>query len=213
MFPINRLSKRSSNFYNQIMEEIVTEQKKEKIRIFKYNALLSLLFFLVSTLYLSSKTQNYSFTKHTISGMSRFLDSKNLSFFNMLFFIKASLDLSFTYYIFRHFRLKIRNLISLVWLISILSFGLLGFFPTVKYQIIHLFIVCIMFVGWTLSEYFFAEMIGEDRFQYFTNNIILLQVSTIFLFIGTNNINAIFEIIYMMLVFIWISVFISRHLQ
>ena len=99
-----------------------------RLTIFKYNAILSILFFLSSTFYLGIQIKNYSFTDYTISQMSYFLSKDQLSIFNLLFFIKCFLDLSFAYYIFKFYNLRLKTLPAAVLLVAILSFGLLGFF-------------------------------------------------------------------------------------
>ena len=195
------------------MDELKESQQKTRIEIFKYNALLSILFFLASTVYLSRNLPNYSFSKYTISQMSFFLETRQMSFFNLLFFIKCLLDLSFTYYVFKYFRLNVFSLTAVSWLIAVLSFGLLGFFPTHQYSLVHHWIVYVLFLFWTISEFLFARLTKSESFQYLTNNLLLIQIVTIFLFIATNNFNAVFEIFYLFLVFFWLIVFISRYLK
>ena len=56
--------------------------KKSRLEIFKYNAILSILFFLSSTFYMGVKTTDYSFSDYTISALVRFLDKDNLTIFN-----------------------------------------------------------------------------------------------------------------------------------
>jgi len=174
------------------------ENRQTRLKIFKYNAILSILFFLSSTFYLSGQIENYSFSKYTISAMSRFLTEDKLSYFNAVFFIKSFLDLSFTFYVFKYFRLYVFSPTAVSWLIAVLSFGLLGFFPA---------------FFWTISEFLFAKLTKNEGFQFLTNNLLLIQIITIFLFVLTNNFNAIFEIFYLFLIFFWLIVFISRHLK
>lgn len=195
------------------MDEDSKLQKKNRVEIFKYNAILSILFFLGSTFYLSSKIPNFSFSTFTISQMSYFLNPNQLSFFNLLFFIKSFMDLSFTFYVFNYFKLPLYSPTAIVWLIAVLSFGLLGFFPTHQYRHIHIAIVYILFFCWTLSEYLFAQLTKNEDFKFLTNNLLLIQIATIFLFIMTNNFNGVFEIIYFILVFFWLMVFIGRYLK
>ncbi len=172
-----------------------------------------ILFFLGSAFYLSSKIPNFSFSKFTISQMSYFLNPNQLSFFNLLFFVKSFLDLSFTFYVFQRFKLPVYSPAALSWLMSVLSFGLLGFFPTHQFFYIHLTIVYVLFFFWTLSEFLFARMTNNDDFKFLTNNLLLIQLTTIFLFIATNNFNGVFEITYMFLVFFWLMIFIGRYLK
>src|SRR3989344_4538960 len=116
----------------------MNNQQISRIKIFKYNAILSIVFFLMSTFYLGAQTKNYSFTDYTISQLSFFLDKNQLSIFNLLFFIKCFLDLSFAYYVFRFFNLSLRTLPAMILLVAILSFGLFGFFPTNHFPLFHL---------------------------------------------------------------------------
>lgn len=195
------------------MEPDQETEKKNRIEIFKYNAILSMLFFLGSAFYLSSTIPNFSFSTFTISQMSYFLDQNRLSFFNLLFIIKCFMDLSFTLYVFRYFKLPIYSLTAICWLAAVLSFGLLGFFPTHQYLYIHISLVYVLFFFWTLSEFLFAKLTKNEDFIYLTNNLLLIQLATIFLFITTHNFNGIFEIVYMFLVFFWLMIFIGRYLK
>src|SRR3989339_2251005 len=105
------------------------DESKNRLTIFKYNAILSILFFLSSTFYMGVKTTNYNFSDYTISQLSYFLNNNQLSVFNFLFFVKSFLDLSFAYYVFKFYNLRLMSLPAFILLIAILSFGLLGFFP------------------------------------------------------------------------------------
>jgi len=121
------------------MEKELQKENKSRIEIFKYNAILSILFFIGSTFYLSNQIPNFDFSLFTISQMSYFLNPKQLSFFNLLFFIKAFMDLSFTYYVFKHFKLPVYSPTAISWLIAVLSFGFLGFFPTHQFFEMHIY--------------------------------------------------------------------------
>jgi len=189
------------------------EEKRDRLQIFRYNAILSILFFFLSTFYIGTQIKNFDPARFTISQMSRFLTPEKLSYFNAIFFIKSFIDLSFTFFVFRFFKLKLYNPTSLIWLVAVLSFGLLGFFPTHLYHEIHLAIVIVMFFTWTLSEHLFANLTENDGFIFFTNNLILIQMVIIFFFVVTKNFNAIFESIYLFAVFVWLIIFISRHLK
>ncbi|MFH0979459.1 MAG: hypothetical protein V1803_00740 [Candidatus Roizmanbacteria bacterium] len=189
------------------------QERKNRLEIFKYNAILSALFFLGSTFYLGGQLSDYSFTKFTISQMSYFLNPNQLSFFNLLFIIKSLLDLSFTAYVFKKFELKLNAFTSAVWLIAVLSFGLIGFFPVNKFLIIHWVLAGNLFIFWTISEHIFARLTKSKGFLYLSNNLILIQVATIILFFAFNQINAIFEIIYFLLALFWQIIFIGRYLK
>jgi len=195
------------------MDEVGEKQKETKIEIFKYNAILSALFFIASTLYLGGQVPGYSFSKYTISQMSHFLKPEQMAFFNLIFIIKSILDLSFTYYVFKVFHLKLNAATSLIWLIAVMSFGLIGFFPVNQYFVIHWILAVSLFVFWTISEYVFASITRNDSFILFTNNIILLQAATVFLFFSINKINGVFEMVYFLFAFLWQIVFISRFLK
>lgn len=188
------------------------DQKSNKLSIFKYNAVLSTLFFLGSTVYLSGQIPNYSFSKYTISQMSFFLNGQTLSFFNLLFIIKCLLDLSFTYYVFKHFELKLNTITSIIWLVAVLSFGLIGFFPESQFRIIHWIIAGCIFFFWTISQHVFAKLTGSKNFLYFSNNLILVEGAVMFLFFAFNQVNALFEIVYFLLIFFWQIIFISEYL-
>lgn len=194
------------------METDNHQEKKSWIEVFKYNAILSAIFFLTSTFFLGSNIPNYSFTKYTISQMSYFLNPNQLSFFNLLFIVKCIIDLSFTYFVFKKFRLKLNALTSVVWIIAVLSFGLIGFFPVHKFFILHWFLAGCLFLFWTLSEYIFAKITKDNGFVLFSNNLILVQISTMILFFSFNQINAIFEIVYFILALIWQIIFIGKYL-
>ena len=187
--------------------------KQNRISIFKYNVLLSALFFISSSFYLAVQTKDYSLANYTFSELSYFLDKTRLSFFNSIFFIKALLDLSFTLYVFRFFGKRLNILSKTIWLVAVLSFGLIGFFPVNQYEIIHTLVAYIMFISWTASEYIFARVTESREFIYLTNNLILIQILFIILFFALNSVNAIFETIYFMIVFVWLFNFISRYLK
>ncbi len=187
--------------------------KLSRISIFKYNAILSIVFFLMSTFYLGAQTKNYSFTNYTISQMSYFLDKNQLSVFNLLFFVKCFLDLSFTYYVFKYYKLHLRTLTAVVWLIAVLSFGLFGFFPTHQFTEIHLIIFIIVFFSWIFSQYFLAKLTHDENFIHFSKLLILVEsvIGNIFLFF--NYFNGVSEIIFCLLIFFWLTIFIGRYLK
>ncbi len=189
------------------------ESFQSKTKIFKYNAILSMIFFLMSTFYLGIQSKGYSFTEYTISGMVRFLNQYQLSFFNSLFFIKSLLDLSFTYYVFKYYKLHLKTLTAIVWLIAVLSFGLLGFFPTHQFKLIHLGIVIITFISWTFSQYALAKLTRDGDFIYFSKNLILIQSIVAMIFLFFNYFNAVSETIYFLLIFLWLTIFIGRYLK
>ena len=167
----------------------------------------------MSTFYLGAQTKNYSFTDYTISQLSFFLDKNQLSIFNLLFFIKCFLDLSFAYYVFRFFNLSLRTLPAMILLVAILSFGLFGFFPTNRFSLIHSIIFIIAFFSWTFSQFALAKLTNDDGFVKFSKILILIQsiVANIFLFL--NYFNAVSETIYFLLIFFWLTIFIGRYLK
>jgi len=187
--------------------------QKNRIEIFKYNALLSIIFFLLSSIYFGQKIENYSFSQYTISAMSKFLDEKNLSYFNITFFIKSFLDLGFAYYVFKYFKIKLFSITGFFWILAVLSFGLLGFFPSSQYQFIHIFIVGILLASWIVSEYLLAKLTNDEKFIYLTNNLLVIQIVSIFLFVFTNNFNGVIEIFYMAMIFFWLTNFIRNYLK
>lgn len=189
------------------------KENKSRLEIFKYNAILSIIFFISSTFYLSRQIPNYSFSSFTISKMSYFLDPKKLVFFNLLFFIKGFMDLGFAFYVIRYFKLKYYSSTSISLLLAVLSFGLLGFFPTHQYKEIHIFLVYLIFFFWSLSEFLFARLTKNKDFQFLTNNLLIIQLTSIIMFVLTDNFNGVFEIFYMLFVFFWLMIFIGRYLD
>ena len=194
------------------MDNTQNQDKKTRIEIFKYNTILSALFFITSTLYLSGQLSNYSFSKYTISQMSYFLNPQQLSFFNLLFIIKGLLDLSFVFYVIKKFELKLNAITSLVWLIAAVSFGLIGFFPVNKFYVIHWVLAICLFVFYTIGEHVLAKFTGDRDFVIFTRNLIFIQIGATLFLIGFRQFNAIFEILYFLLAFFWQTFFISRYL-
>ena len=184
-----------------------------RLTIFKYNAILSILFFLSSTFYLGIQTKNYSFTDYTISQMSYFLSKDQLSIFNLLFFVKCFLDLSFAYYVFKFYNLRLKTLPAFILLIAILSFGLLGFFPVNQFPLIHLVIFIITFFSWISSQYTLAKLTNDENFIHFSKLLILIE--TIFgnIFLFFNYFNAISETVFCLLIFFWLTIFIGRYLK
>ena len=189
------------------------EESRNRLTIFKYNAILSILFFLSSTYYLGIKTTNYSFSDYTISSLARFLDQKNLSIFNSLFFIKSFLDLSFAYYVIKFYNLRLKTLPAAVLLIAILSFGLFGFFPTNKFPLIHLIIFTTSFFSWILSQYSLSKLTGDENFVHFSKVLILVESIMANIFLFSNYFNAISETILCLLIFLWLTIFIGRYLK
>lgn len=189
------------------------EESKNRLTIFKYNAILSILFFLSSTFYMGVKTTNYSFSDYTISSLSRFLNKDNLPIFNSLFFIKSFLDLSFAYYVFKFFNLRLKTLPALTLLVAILSFGLFGFFPNNKFPLIHLIIFITTFFSWIFSQYSLAKLTNDENFIHFSKLLVLFESIMANIFLFFNYFNGISETIYFLLIFLWLSIFIGRHLK
>ena len=192
------------------MEE---SKSKNRLTIFKYNAILSILFFLSSTFYMGVRTTNYNFSDYTISGLAHFLDKDNLYIFNSLFFVKSFLDLSFAYYVFKFYNLRLKTLPAMVLLVAILSFGLLGFFSVNQFPLIHLIIFIITFFSWISSQYTLAKLTNDENFVHFSKLLILAE--TIFgnIFLFSNYFNAISETIYCLMIFLWLTIFIGRYLK
>lgn len=188
------------------------KNKKSKLRIFKYNAILSMIFFLTSTFYFGKKIQNYNIKEYTLSALSKFLNQENLTYFNATFFIKSFMDLLFVLYVFKHYKINIFSIIGVSWIMAVLSFGALGFFPSSKYELIHMIIVGILFLSFSSSEYFLAKITKDKKFIYLTNNLLIIQITSILLFFITNNFNGVFEIFYMMTAFLWLLIFIKNYL-
>lgn len=189
------------------------DESKNRLTIFKYNAILSILFFLSSTFYLGIQTKNYNFTDYTISQMSYFLSKDQLSIFNLLFFVKSFLDLSFAYYVFKFYNLRLKTLPAAVLLVAILSFGLLGFFSVNQFPLIHLVIFITTFFSWISSQYTLAKLTKDENFIHFSKLLILAE--TIFgnIFLFFNYFNAISETVFCLLIFFWLTIFIGRYLK
>lgn len=189
------------------------EESKSRLTIFKYNAILSILFFLSSTYYMGIKTTNYSFSDYTISSLARFLDQKNLSIFNSLFFIKSFLDLSFAYYVIKFYNLRLKTIPAAVLLVAILSFGLFSFFPTNQFPLIHFIIFIISFFSWILSQYSLSKLTTDESFVHFSKILILIESIMANIFLFSNYFNAISETILCLLIFFWLTIFIGRYLK
>jgi hypothetical protein len=159
------------------------------------------------------KTSNYNFSDYTISSLAHFLDEKNLSIFNSLFFIKSFLDLSFAYYVFKFYNLRLKTLPALTLLIAILSFGLFGFFPINKYPLVHLIIFVITFFSWISSHYTLAKLTNDDNFIHFSKVLILVESIAANVFLFYNYFNAISETVFCLLIFLWLTIFIGRYLK
>ncbi len=189
------------------------EESRNRLTIFKYNAILSILFFLSSTYYMGVKTTNYSFSDYTISGLARFLDQKNLSIFNSLFFIKSFLDLSFAYYVIKFYNLRLKTIPAAVLLVAILSFGLFGFFPTNQFPLIHLVIFITTFFSWIFSQYSLARLTNDENFVHFSKLLILFETIMANIFLFLNYFNAISETVFCLMIFLWLTIFIGRYLK
>lgn len=189
------------------------DESKNRLTIFKYNAILSILFFLSSTFYMGVKTTNYSFSDYTISSLSKFLDPNNLSIFNSLFLVKSFLDLSFAYYVFKFYNLRLKTIPASTLLIAILSFGLFGFFPTNQFPFIHLMIFIVTFFSWISSQYTLAKLTNEERFVHFSKLLILIESIAANIFIFFDYFNAISETVFCLLIFVWLTIFIGKYLK
>jgi len=189
------------------------DESKNRLTIFKYNAILSILFFLSSTFYLGVKTTNYSFSNYTISSLSKFLDPNNLSIFNSLFLIKSFLDLSFAYYVFSFYNLRLKTIPASTLLIAILSFGLFGFFPTNQFPFIHLIIFIVTFFSWISSQYTLAKLTNDENFVHFSKFLILVETIAANIFLFFDYFNAISETVFCLLIFVWLTIFIGRYLK
>jgi hypothetical protein len=189
------------------------DESKNRLTIFKYNAILSILFFLSSTFYLGVKTTNYSFSNYTISSLSKFLDPNNLSIFNSLFLIKSFLDLSFAYYVFNFYNLRLKTIPASTLLIAILSFGLFGFFPTNQFPFIHLIIFIVTFFSWISSQYTLAKLTNDENFVHFSKLLVLVESIAANIFLFFDYFNAISETVFCLLIFVWLTIFIGRYLK
>ncbi len=188
--------------------------KKNYLDLIKYNVLLSLILFISTSFYFQSLAPNYfNFNEFTISELSYFLTNEKLSYFNLMFFIKAFLDLGFAYYLKKFFQLKLLSIEFFSLLLAILSFGLLGFFSSSENKSIHMFFVVILFLSFTLFQFLISKLTKNQNFVKITKFFILIQAFISILFILTNNINGIFEIIYMIIIFFWLSIFIRKFLK
>lgn len=192
------------------MEE---SKSKNRLTIFKYNAILSILFFLSSTFYLGVQIKNYNFSDYTISQLSYFLNNSQLSVFNFLFIIKSFLDLSFAYYVFNFYNVRLKTLPAITLLIAILSFGLLGFFPTSKFALIHLIVFITTFFSWIFSQFTLARLTNNENFIHFSKVLILFESILANAFLFFNYFNAISETVFCLLIFLWLTIFIGRYLK
>lgn len=188
--------------------------KKNYLQLIKYNALLSLILFISTSFYFQSYAPQYfNFYDFTISELSYFLDNEKLNYFNLMFFIKSFLDLGFAYYLKNFFKLNFFSIEFFSLLIAILSFGLLGFFPSSQNKPVHMFLVILLFLSFTLFQFFISKLTKNINFIKKTKIFILIQAIISILFILTNNINGAFEIIYMIIIFFWLSYFIRKFLK
>lgn len=188
-------------------------QRKSRIELFKYNVILSSLFFFSSIFYLGLELKNFPFRHLTFSAMSIFLTERQLYVFNSLFFAKALLDLSFVFYVFKKFSTKINLLTKILWLLAVLTFGLIGFFPLHLFYYTHWLLVTLMFFFWTILEPVMARSTKSQSFIRFSNRLIFIQIGLVLIAFIFNWINAVFETIYFLLVFLWLIIFTTRHLK
>ncbi len=189
------------------------KNKTSKLKIFKYNAILSIIFFLTSSFYFSQKIENFNLNQYTISALSKFLNQENLNYFNTTFFIKAIMDFLFVIYVFKSLNINFLSLSGISWLMAIFSFGALGFFPSSKYELTHIIIVSMLFLSFSISEFLMAKLTNDEKFIYFTNNLLIIQITSVFLFFLTGNFNGVFEIFYMIMAFLWLMIFIKNYLK
>jgi len=187
-------------------------QRQSRIELFRYNIILSSLFFLSSLFYLGAGLKSFDFNSLTFSAMSAFLTEEQLSVFNFLFFGKAALDLMFVLYVFKKFTNRINLLTKILWLLAVLSFGLIGFFPLHLYYYTHWFLAILMFFFWTILEPVMARATKSKNFIQFSDTLLFTQIGLILIAFIFQWINAVFETIYFLLVFLWLFIFINRYL-
>lgn len=189
------------------------EPRESKLKIFKYNAILSMIFFISSTLVFSSAIDNFSLRDYTISDISKFLTKRQLSYFNALFFIKCLMDFLFVAYLIQFFRIKAYSPTALFLLLAVISFGALGFFPISENRFGHILVASTMFISFTFSEISLARLIGDDKFLYLTKNLVAIQIISVGLFFSWGNFNGVFELFYMITAFLWLMILIKNYLR
>lgn len=188
-------------------------QRKNRLELFKYNVILSSIFFVSSLFYLGMELKNFPFRYLPFSAMSLFLTEQQLYVFNALFFAKALLDLSFVFYIFKKFENRINLATKILWLMAVLTFGLIGFFPMHLFFFTHWLLATLMFFFWTILEPVMARTTKSEAFIKFSDRLMFVQIALVLVAFLFNWVNAIFETVYFLLVFVWLTVFINRHLK
>lgn len=180
---------------------------------FKYATVISLVFFLLSSILLSTQAVGYSIVKDTISELIVFLNPNQRFIYSSIFFVKFIFDICFTYYIFDYFGKKLRFVHKLFWLSPILSYGILIIIPFDTIRPVHDFFSWAMFLSWPLAQHAIARQINNMEFRDFTNIVILFQYVTIILFGSFGLINAMAEITYVLISLAWITRFTLKELS
>ena len=114
------------------------------------------------------------------------------------------IDLLFTSYVFKKYKIKYNSLLSFFWIGSLLSFGLLSIFSSDRIWSIHFSLALIMSLFWLIAQILFAIYINYKHFKIFTYILVFLQFTTFYFTLMTKNINTISEIILSLIALIWI---------
>lgn len=177
----------------------------------KYLSVIALIMYLVFYTYMSGFAPLYNPNQAPISGMVTFLSPAHQLVFNTAFLLKFILDTVTAGHVMESFRLKLKSLPILLWSLPITAGGLLAVFPLNTSPMLHNLAAIAMFTIWPVSQFAFAQLTKNGRFILFTILVILFQYLSLILFV--THITAVYEIWYIILALIWLSLFASGYVK
>lgn len=187
--------------------------KMNNLLLLKYGGLISAPLFSSIALILISKTKNFSFSSSTISKSIHLLEkSIYRTIFKINFIIKSLLDLGFSIYVIKYFKISAFSFLGLCLILEPIFFGLLAYFTEKKNSFIHG-----IFIYGSISFF----LIYQVLLSLLINNLIFIiytiTQASISLFIAFGSLfikktNVYIQIICVLISYIWMLIFVFKYL-
>ena len=183
------------------------------LEVLRYSSLLSLPLFLLNTYYLIRTNPKFSIHTETISNLIFYLQNPTLKMrYKVSFLVKSIIDIGFWCYLVMSETLAVTTQGSLMFVVSMILFALLGFFTEESHSFIHRLIL-FGFIGlWFLWALQMAHLTNNQAFIQWTYAFAAVSflVSVSYHFILKTNI--ILQIVISFLVFLWLSSYVYLFL-
>ncbi len=181
--------------------------------IFKYNSLISFPLFAIITFVLVKNSTDYSFHIHTISKSIHFLNNpiQNI-IFRLNFISKALLDFGFALFVVNHFKISFDSVIFLTLLLSAFLFSTLAFFVEGKYSTSHNIATYTSGVLWVIGQISVARLVNDPGFTVFSMIFLSVPIILAFGYLFTKKTNVVVQAVCASIWYIWLLVFVFRHL-